>query len=162
MGGRDIPLRGITLPFRGNSLLQGSQTRVAVGIMSASCWELVPKVIVFFFLLHPGTLLRTCREMENGNIPSPDAYVKHFCEIYNLGSEFNARALAILVDMTAKGVRENDSAPRAAIALRLHAIQTKQPQLFAGIARMAKVTPQWLMDLVRDAWLQMGLQVEKE
>ncbi len=97
-----------------------------------------------------------------GIMPSAAEYVEKFCEVNHLGKVFVEQTLRILARMVTRGVRENDNARLAAIALHLHALQVKELKLTDAIARMAKITPRLLVDLARDARLKMGLPVDKE
>ncbi len=89
-------------------------------------------------------------------MPTPAEYVNR------LGKIFAEQTLRLLAKMVTRGVRQNDNARLAAIALHLHAIRVKQHKLTGAIARMAKITPRLLMDLAKDARVKMGLQSEEE
>ncbi len=91
-------------------------------------------------------------------MPSPADYVVKFCKAHHLGTIFAEKTLRVLAKMVTRGVRENDNARLAAIALHLHAIGSGQHGLTDAIARMAQVTPAVLMDLAKGARVKMGFQ----
>ncbi len=93
-------------------------------------------------------------------MPSAAEYVEKFCEVHHLGEVFKEGTLRLLAKMVTRGVRESDQARLAAIALHIHAFQTKQHKLTDAIAHMAQVTPRVLMEIAKEARKKMGLQVE--
>ncbi len=93
-------------------------------------------------------------------MPSPTEYVETFCEVFHLGKVYTEQSLRLLAKMVTRGVQVHDPAQLAAIALYLHALQTKQLALTDAIARMAKITPPVLMALAKDARSKMGILVD--
>ncbi len=93
-------------------------------------------------------------------MPTAAEHVEKFCEVHHLGAVFNEGTLRLLAKMVTRGIRERDQTRLAAIALHIHAVQTKQHKLTDAIAHMAQVTPRVLVELAKEARKKMGLQVE--